>query len=55
MAGNDYLISKLKKFEEQIKQDTLADNIIYAKQDRKYTNVSINKEELLLDVEVIKS
>lgn len=53
VANNDKLISKIKKFEEQIKQDTLADNIIYEKVNRNYTNVSVNKEEILLDVEVI--
>ena len=44
----------VKKFEKQIKHDTLAENIFYNAQRTNYQETSINGEKLNIDVEVIK-
>lgn len=54
VTGNDSLLEKFKKFEEIIKKDTLADNIVYDNQDKEYLDVVINGDELKLKLEVIK-
>ena len=53
VAGNDMLIEVVKKFEDSIKNDTLAENVVYDAQ-REYEEVSINGEKLKIAVEVIK-
>ena len=53
-ADNEMLEAVVKKFEEQIKKDTLADNIFYNETRSSYTETSINGEKLNLDVEVVK-
>ncbi len=54
VAENDKIESVIKKFEDTIKHDTLADNIFYGDHRDGYTETSINGEKLMLDVEVIK-
>ena len=54
VTGNDNLLEKFKKFDETIKKDTLADNIIYDNQDKEYLDVVINGEDLKLKLEVVK-
>ena len=44
----------VKKFEDTIKHDTLADNVIYDGTRNSYTDTPINGENLLIDVEVVK-
>ena len=43
-----------KKFESEIKKETLTENIVFNIQRNTYTEVSINGEKLMLDVEVVK-
>ena len=54
VAENDMLEKVVKKFEEQIKKDTLAENILYNEQRQNYVDTSINGENFKIDVEVIK-
>ena len=54
VAENDMLEKVIKKFEEQIKHDTLADNVFYNESRTNYTETSINGEKLKIDVEVVK-
>ena len=54
VADNEMLEVVVKKFEEQIKHDTLAENIFYNEARTSYTETSINGEKLNIDVEVIK-
>ena len=54
VSGNEMLEAIVKKFENIIKHDTLAINIIYNKNRNSYIEIPINGEKLLLDVEVIK-
>ena len=54
VGGNEMLERVTKKFEEQIKNDTLAENIFYNEARNNYTETSINGEKLNIDVEVIK-
>ena len=54
VAENDKIESVIKKFEDTIKHDTLADNIFYGEHRDGYIETSINGEKLMLDVEVIK-
>ena len=54
VTGNDELLEKFKKFEDIIKKDTLADNIIYDNQDKDYLDIVINGEDLKLKLEVVK-
>ena len=53
IAENSMLESVIKKFEETIKHDTLAREIIYNKTRDTYTETPINGEKLLIDVEKI--
>ena len=54
VSGNEMLEKVVKENEEQIKDETLSNNVIY-NQDRKgYTTTNINGESLDIDVEVIK-
>ena len=52
--GNEMLENVVRKFEEQIKHDTLAENIFYNEKRTNYQETSINGEKLNIDVEVIK-
>ncbi len=54
IEGNKTLEEVIKKFEDIIKHDTLAENIIYNSSRDSYTETSINGEKLNIDVEVIK-
>ena len=54
VAENDMLEEVIKKFEEQIKHDTLADNVFYNESRTNYTETSINGEKLKIAVEVVK-
>ncbi|CDM67682.1 Isoleucine-tRNA ligase [Clostridium bornimense] len=53
VANNDMLESIIKKFEDVIKRETLAEAIVYD-ENRDYTVNKINGEELSMAVEVIK-
>lgn len=50
VSGNEMLQNVIKKFEEQIKKDTLAVEVVY-NSEREYTSVRINGEDLELDLE----
>jgi isoleucyl-tRNA synthetase len=50
VSGNEMLQNVISKFEEQIKRDTLAVEVIYNAK-REYTPVRINGEDLQLDLE----
>ena len=54
VAGNEMLEAVVKKFEEQIKHDTLAENVFYNEERTNYADTSINGENLKIDVEVVK-
>ena len=54
VSGNQMLEKVVKKFEDTIKHDTLADNVIYDGTRNSYTDTPINGENLLIDVEVVK-
>ena len=54
IAENSMLESVVKKFETEIKKETLTEKIFYNEKKDGYTEVSINGEKLMLDVEVIK-
>ena len=51
VAGNEKVEAVIKKYEETIKNDTLANNIFYNKEGRDYTDTNINGESLKIDVE----
>ena len=51
VAGNEILENVVKKFAEQIKKDTLANNIFYNEQRENYTETTINGEKLKIEVE----
>ena len=51
VAGNEKVENVIKKYEETIKHDTLADNIFYNKEGRNYTDTNINGENLKIEVE----
>ena len=53
VAGNKELENVIKKNEELIKHDTLADKIVYHEDREEYIRTNINGEELDIDVEVI--
>ena len=53
VAENAKLEDVIKKFEANIKHDTLADNIIYDEPNKDYTETNINGENLKIFVEVI--
>ena len=54
VAENEMLETVVKKYEEQIKKDTLAENIFFNENRTDYTETSINGEKLNIAVEVIK-
>ena len=51
VAGNEKVEKIIKKYEETIKHDTLADNIIYDEEGREYVDTNINGENLKINVE----
>ena len=51
VAGNEKIETIIKKNEDTIKHDTLADNIFYNKEGRNYIDTNINGEILKLNVE----
>ena len=51
VAENEKIEAVIKKYEETIKNDTLANNIFYNKEGRNYTDTNINGENLKIDVE----
>ena len=53
VSKNDKIEATIKNFEKTIKHDTLADNIFYNENRDSYTDVSINEDTILLDVEKI--
>ena len=53
VSGNKNVEEIVKKFEETIKHDTLANGIIYNEQRAKAEEVSINGEKTMIDVEVV--
>ncbi|NLC87669.1 MAG: isoleucine--tRNA ligase [Clostridiaceae bacterium] len=54
VSDNEMLEKVIDKFAEQIKKDTLANNIFYNEPRENYTETSINGEKLKIDVEVVK-
>jgi len=54
VSENEMLEELVKKFESEIKKETLTENIVFNTQRNTYTEVSINGEKLMLDVEVVK-
>ena len=54
VSENENLEKVIKKYEEIIKKDTLANNIFYNEKEREYTDININGENLKIGVEVIK-
>ena len=54
VSENEMLEELIKKFEVDIKKETLTENILFNAKRDTYTEVSINGEKLMLDVEVIK-
>ena len=54
VSENDMLEKVIKKFETEIKKETLTENVYYGNNRKSYTEVTINGEKLMLDVEVIK-
>ena len=53
VAENSMLEDIIKKFEKEIKKETLTENVIFGIDRNSYTEVSINGEKLMIDVEVI--
>ena len=53
VAGNDMLIDVIKKFEDNIKKETLTLEVVYGA-DADYTETTINGETLNMTVEVVK-
>ncbi len=53
VAENDNLEKVVKKFETQIKKDTLSDNIIYNEPGKDYIDTNINGENLKIFVEKV--
>ena len=51
VSENEDLENVVKKYEEVIKHDTLADNIFYNQDRTEYTDTKINDEQLKIDVE----
>ena len=50
---NEMLEAIVKKFENEIMKETLTEKVVYNTQRNSYTEVTINGEKLMLDVEVI--
>ena len=53
VEGNEDLEKVIKKFEDTIKHDTLANNIIYNNSREGYIETGINDQKLNIDVEVV--
>ncbi|HCC04296.1 MAG TPA: isoleucine--tRNA ligase [Clostridiales bacterium] len=53
VSGNEMLENVVKKFEDTIKHDTLAKNVLYNEPNKEFQDVSINGETLKIFVEVI--
>ena len=54
VSDNELLEGVIKKFEDVIKKDTLADNIFFNESRENYVDCKINGEVLKIDVEVVK-
>ena len=54
VSNNEKLEKIVKKYEKEIMKETLAEKVEYNAKRDDYTEVSINDEKLMLDVEVIK-
>ena len=54
LAGNEKLGSIVKKYEEQLKTDTLSNHIYYDAERNDYTETTVNGENLKMAVEVVK-
>ena len=54
VSENEMLEELIKKFENDIKKETLTENIVFNEERKTYTEVSINGEKLMLDVEVCR-
>ena len=54
LAGNEKLESIVKKYEEQLKTDTLSNHIYYDAERNDYTETTVNGENLKMSVEVVK-
>ncbi|NLK95981.1 MAG: isoleucine--tRNA ligase [Clostridiales bacterium] len=54
VKDNDKLVSVIKKYESNIKKETLTLDIFYSEVNNDYTEVMINGEKLLMDVKVVK-
>ena len=54
VSRNEVVEKIVKKFEDTIKHDTLADNVVYNEERTTAEEVSINGEKTMLDVEVRK-
>ena len=53
VSGNEKLEEVIKKFEESLKTDTLAEKVIYDAERKEYTQTNINGEKLNIDVEKV--
>ena len=53
VSGNEMLENVVNKFEDTIKHDTLAKNVLYNEPNKEYQDVSINGETLKIFVEVV--
>ena len=54
VSNNSEIEEIIKRFETDIKHDTLADNIYYNVDSKNYVETPLNGEKILFDVEVIK-
>ena len=54
VSGNEELEKVVKKYEDIIKHDTLAKNVLYNKENKEYVETPINGEKLNIFVEVVK-
>ena len=54
VANNELLENVVRKYEEEIKHETLTVNVLYNERRDSYTDTNINGEHLDLDVEVVE-
>ncbi len=54
VSGNEELENVVKKYEDIIKHDTLAKNVLYNEENKEYAETPINGEKLNIFVEVVK-
>ena len=54
VSNNKAVEEIVKKFEDTIKHDTLADSVVYNEERKSAEEVSINGEKVMFDVEVVK-